>query len=69
MRTNGHHYDGASNGADLGLHLARPSVDFSVWSQESLALFAEEAYMRILELEDTLKAVMEAYRNEVKRKP
>lgn len=68
MRTNGHHYNDSSDGADLGLRSARPSVDFSVWSQESLALFAEEAYLRILELEDTLKAVMDAYRNEVKRK-
>lgn len=68
MRTNGHHHNGHVSGPDLGVHPARPSVDFSVWSHESLALFAEEAYTRILELEETLRAVMDAYRTEVKRK-
>jgi hypothetical protein len=68
MRTNGHHHHSHFSGSDAGMHSDRPSVDFSIWSHESLALFAEEAYLRILELEDTLKAVMDAYRNEVKRK-
>ena len=33
----------------------------------ALPIFARDAYLRILELEDTLQAVMTAYRAEVKK--
>mgnify|MGYP003340047514 FL=1 len=67
MRANGHSA-GDSLGGDSPIDFAgRPSVDFSTWKRESLNLFARDAYLRILELEDTLQAVMTAYRAEVKK--
>ena len=64
MRANGHHVTGS---ADPGMRRTGASVDFSLWSHDTLAKFAEEAYLRILELEADLEMVMEAYRAEVKR--
>ena len=64
MRVNGNH---TTSSADLGVHRTSTPVDFSLWSHDTLAKFAEEAYLRILELEADLEMVMEAYRAEVKR--
>lgn len=67
MRVNGNLYRSDLSRSDSVVHANGSSVDFSVWSHETLAQFAAEAYQRIKELEADLEAVMEAYRAEVKR--
>lgn len=50
------------NGRDRSDRLRPRAVDFASWQHDSLARFAQDAYDRILELENDLRTAIDAYR-------
>jgi hypothetical protein len=57
-----------ANGSHRGDRLQPRAVDFASWQHDSLARFAQDAFDRIQELEDDLRAAIEAYRTLLRQK-